>query len=135
MTCQIGIYEHHDDSLENWNTLISLQNQQPPRELLRRIIPVLKDFQNSQYKRDIGSLSALLTWHLVDSAAVPKGELPRIALSRQIGSNIDYFCRVSPLVVEVYSIDEVLEWQMIAAMEIDQAPVEPVPPGPAPGHG
>lgn len=118
MSCQIGIYQRSDASLDDWNALIHLQNDPPPRDLLRQLVPFLREFQAFRGMEDAESLGAWLTWHLIDSSAVPDGDWPRVALTRQIETNIDYFCRVSPGVVEVYSIDEVLDWRMIAAMEI-----------------
>jgi hypothetical protein len=120
MPCQIGIYESPNDSLDNWNALIYLREAQTPRDLLREMAPFLRQFHALHDMHDAESLGAWLTWHLIDSSAVVGMDLPRIALSRQIQTDIEYFCRVTPGLVEVYRVDELLEWRIIAALEIPQ---------------
>jgi hypothetical protein len=124
MSCQIGIYESPDDSFDHWSSLIYLPDSQTPRDLLRDVVPFLKQFHALHDMHDAGSLGAWLAWHLIDSSVADSMDMPRVSLSRQIQTDIDYFCRVSPGQVEVYNVDEVLEWRIIAAVEIPQEAVE-----------
>jgi hypothetical protein len=124
MDCQFGIYASPADKVDQWTTLIYLQGDQPPRDLLREISPFLREFHAHQGMEDTESLAAWLTWYLIDSSAFSADELPRIAISRAIRSDIDYFYRLSPGMVEVYTIDELFDWKRIAVAEIPQEPVE-----------
>ena len=124
MPCQIGIYEDPNDSLDNWNALIYLEDDRAPRDLLRGVVPFLREFGTAHDMQDAGALSAWLTWYLIDSRVAPEQPLPRVRLSRQIQSQIDAFYRISPGLVEVYSIDELLDWRMIAAVEVPPRPAE-----------
>lgn len=122
MTCQIGIYDSPDSSIDHWNTLIYLEYDRSSRDMLREIAPFLRDFV--QDMADTGSLSAWFTWYLIDANLASARESFHIALSREIRSDIDFFYKLSPGAVEVYSIDEVLDWKLIATVEIAQETVE-----------
>lgn len=124
MTCQLGIYDHHDDAIDQWNALIHLRDERPPRNLLREIAPFLREFHVQQDMRDTESLGAWLIWYLIDSSLASANELGHIAVSREVRGDIDYFYKISPGLVEVFRIDELLEWQRIAAAEIIREPVE-----------
>lgn len=124
MDCQFGIYTSPADKIDQWNALIYLHDDQSPRDLLRDIAPFLREFHARQGMGNAESLAAWLTWYLIDSSVFSASELPRIAVSKEIRGDIDYFYRISPGMVEVYSIDELLDWQRIAAVEIPQEPVE-----------
>ena len=122
MTCQIGIYDAPDSGIDHWNTLIYLEYDWSPRDILREIAPFLREFD--QNMADTGSLSAWLTWYLIDANLASARKLFHIALSREIRSDIDFFYKLSPAAVEVYSIDEVLNWKLIATVEVAQETVE-----------
>lgn len=126
MSCQIGIYSDTDDAVDNWKSLIYLDDEQSPRDLLRELAPFLREFYGRRQTEDAEAMAAWLAWYLIDSSLVAPGSLNRIALSREVTSDVDFFLRVAPAQVEVFHIDDLLEWRLIASMDLalDQVEVE-----------
>jgi len=124
MSCQIGLYDDRKNTVDQWDALIYLQDDRPPRHVLHQITPFLREFHATQDMADAPSLAAWLTWYLIDASMASGPGLSRIAVSRQVRGDIDFFFKISPGIIEVYSIDEVLEWALIATVEILQETVE-----------
>ncbi|MEW6749938.1 MAG: hypothetical protein AB1505_03055 [Candidatus Latescibacterota bacterium] len=123
MLCQIGIYADCKDALDHWSALITVQDNRSPRDMLREIAPFLRQFQLQQDMHDTESLAAWLTWYLIEAGMGSDTYPARVSLDRAIRGDINCFYKVSPGLVEVYSVDELLEWKLIAAVEIDRQPL------------
>ena len=124
MACQIGIYGDRTNGVDQWDALIQLEDGRSPRDVLREITPFLREFHTQQDMHDTECLASWLNWFLIDASMTSPHTLARIATSREIRPDSDYFYKISPGLIEVYSIDEVLEWRLIAAVEIDLEPIE-----------
>ena len=124
MSCQIGIYSDRKITIDQWDVLIYLCEHRSPRDVLRDITPFLREFHTTQDMTETGGLAAWFTWFLIDRGLGTAEDPFGIAISLQIRGDIDFFYKISPGMVEVYRIDELLEWSLIAAVEIPQEAVE-----------
>ena len=124
MKSQIGIYEDADMGIDEWDSLIYLQSEGAPSDLLDRIRPFLREFHLRRDMADTASLGAWLIWHLAMRADVRS--FSGIAIERKIRHELDFFYRISPGLVEVFRVDDLLEWRPLARIEIpcDIAEVE-----------
>jgi hypothetical protein len=118
MKCHIGIYRDANQPPDQWDGLIYLHDRRSAREFLDTLTPFLKEFHANEGMDDTGSLSVWLAWHLIDSTADQGEPFLEIAMSREIRSDIDFFFKISSGFVEVYRIDEVLEWHPVVHIEI-----------------
>ena len=67
---------------------------------------------------DTQTLAAWLPWHLIEIGRESFEDLSSIGISRQINAHIDFFVKLSPGLVEVFRIDDLLEWHALAQVEI-----------------
>ena len=118
MKCQIGVYRDANQPPDQWDGLIYLQDRRSAREFLDALTPFLREFHANEGMDDTGALSAWLAWHLIDSAAARSESFFEIALSKEIRSDIDFFFKVSSGLVEVFRIDQVLEWHPVVRADI-----------------
>jgi len=118
MKCHIGVYRDANQPPDQWDGLIYLQDRRSAREFLDALTPFLREFHANEGMDDTGALSAWLAWHLIDSAAARSESFFEIALSKEIRSDIDFFFKVSFGLVEVFRIDEVLEWHPVVRADI-----------------
>ena len=118
MKCHIGVYRDASQPPDQWDGLIYLQDRRSAREFLDALTPFLREFHANEGMDDTGALSAWLAWHLIDSAAARSESFFEIALSKEIRSDIDFFFKVSFGLVEVFRIDEVLEWHPVVRADI-----------------
>ena len=118
MKCHIGVYRDANQPPDQWDGLIYLQARRSAREFLDALTPFLREFHANEGMDDTGALSAWLAWHLIDSAAARSESFFEIALSKEIRSDIDFFFKVSSGLVEVFRIDEVLEWHPVVRADI-----------------
>jgi hypothetical protein len=118
MKCHIGVYRDANQPPDQWDGLIYLQDRRSAREFLDALTPFLREFHANEGMDDTGALSAWLAWHLIDSAAARSESFFEIALSKEIRSDIDFFFKVSSGLVEVFRIDEVLEWHPVVRADI-----------------
>ena len=118
MKCHIGVYRDASQPPDQWDGLIYLQDRRSAREFLDALTPFLHEFHANEGMDDTGALSAWLAWHLIDSAAARSESFFEIALSKEIRSDIDFFFKVSSGLVEVFRIDEVLEWHPVVRADI-----------------
>ena len=118
MKCHIGVYRDANQPPDQWDGLIYLQDRRSAREFLDALTPFLREFHANEGMDDTGALSAWLAWHLIDSAAARSESFFEIALSKEIRSDIDFFFKVSSGLVEVFRIDQVLEWHPVVRADI-----------------
>ena len=118
MKCHIGVYRDANQPPDQWDGLIYLQDRRSAREFLDALTPFLREFHANEGMDDTGALSAWLAWHLIDSAAARSESFFEIALSKEIRSDIDFFFKVSSGLVEVFRIDQVLEWHPVVRANI-----------------
>ena len=118
MKCHIGVYRDANQPPDQWDGLIYLQDRRSAREFLDALTPFLREFHANEGMDDTRALSAWLAWHLIDSAAARSESFFEIALSKEIRSDIDFFFKVSSGLVEVFRIDEVLEWHPVVRADI-----------------
>lgn len=123
MTCQFGIYASAAAAMDDWSALILVERDVPPRDLLRDIAPLLRDFHARQGMDDAERLAAWLTWYLVDGNSFAAEGPPGVSVGRTIRPDVDFFYRISPGLVEAFRVDEVLDWRRIAALEIPREEV------------
>ena len=125
MSCQLGIYRDREHRIDDQDVLIYQHGDRSPRDMLRLITPFLHAFQATRNMADTGYLAARLTWYLIDSSRDPgRGSgFPDVEITREIRGDIDFFCKISPGYVDVYRVNEVLEWAPIATLEIPTKPV------------
>lgn len=121
---QLGVYGDAAMGVDEWDNLIYLETAESASELLARLRPFLCEFHLRRDMSATADLGAWLTWHLARRADVQ--QFSGIAIDRQIRSDLDFFFRLSPGLVEVHRIDEMFEWQLIARSEIplDMAELE-----------
>ena len=122
MSCQFGIYPDRDFGIDDWDALIYQDYDESPRTLLETLTPFLRTFHTIQDMTETGNLAADLVWCLVEVSphSTMGPGFSRIEISREIRSGIDFFYKISPGFVDVYRVDEVLEWKRIATAEISQ---------------
>ena len=118
MKCHIGVYRHANQPMDQWDDLIYLQDRRSAREFLDTLMPFLREFHAHEGMDDTESLAVWLSWHLIDSAAARGEKFFEIALSKDIRNDIDFFFKISAGLVEVFRIDEVLEWHPVVRTEI-----------------
>ena len=125
MKCQLGVYRSRETALEQWDCLIYLESERTPRNILRDLTPFLRTFHARRGMRKADRLAAWLTWNLIHRGLVAgdPSNFAGIAVSREIRGDIDFFYRISPGLVEVHRINELLDWVRIAAVEISLEPV------------
>ncbi len=121
MSCQFGIYADREAPLDQFEVLIYQVDHGSPRATLNVIAPFLRTFHAEQGMDDTGLLGAALTWYLIDLHldSMPGVILPKVEIVNEIQSELDFFYRISPGCVDVYRIDDRLEWNLIAVLEID----------------
>ncbi|MFT5085899.1 MAG: hypothetical protein ACI906_000309 [Candidatus Latescibacterota bacterium] len=124
MKCQIGLYTEIDAAIDQWVSLIDLQSNHSAKDLLEVLIPFLKDFHSEHGMDDAPTLAAWLPWHLIEVGKETFDDLSAISINRQINPRIDFFVKLSPGLVEVFRIDELLEWHPLAQVEVVCEPVE-----------
>jgi hypothetical protein len=126
MRCQIGVYANAQTRLEQGEVLVYLSTDQSPRQVLDAIVPFLRKFHEVQGMSETETLAAWLTWDLVNMGMISAEEhgFSGIALGRKVRSDIEFFFRVSPAQVEVFRIDELLDWHPLAAVDIPCEVVE-----------
>ena len=122
MSCQFGIYADRDAPLDQSEVLVYQEDHGSPRSTLNVIAPFLTTFHAEQGMDDTGLLGAALTWYLIDLHldSMPSVMLPKVELVKEIQGGLDFFYKLSPGCVEVFRIDERLEWTAIAVLEIDR---------------
>lgn len=118
MNSQIGVYADSYDHLEQWAGLISLADPIGPRDLLAQLGPFLRQFHCDKGMEDAGGLTAWIAWKMVQDQADPEPSFEGVTVDRELRVDIEYFYRITPGQVEVFRIDEVLEWHPIAQLEI-----------------
>ena len=125
MSCQLGIYRDREHRIDEQEALIYQHGDGSPRDTLRLLAPFLRAFQATRNMADTGHLTARLTWYLIDSGRDPgRGSgFPDVEISREIRGDIDFFCKISPGYVDVFRVNEILEWKPIATLEIPTSPV------------
>ncbi len=121
MSCQFGIYADREVPLDQSEVLIYQLDHGSPRATLNVIAPFLRTFHGEQGMDDTGLLGAALTWYLIDLHldSMPGLILPKVEIVKEIQAELDFFYRISPGCVDVYRIDDRLEWNAIAVLEID----------------
>jgi hypothetical protein len=124
MKCQIGIYNEIDAATDQWVALIDLQSKSSARDLLNTLAPFLKEFHCEHGMDDTQTLAAWLTWHLVEIGQENFDQLSDIGMSREIDAQNDFFVKLSPGLIEIFRIDELLEWRPLAHIEITCDPVQ-----------
>ncbi len=122
MSCQFGIYTDREAPLDHSEVLIYQQDHGSPRSTLNVIAPFLRTFHAEQGMDDTGLLGAALTWYLIDLHldAMPGVMLPKVEVVKDIQGGLEFFYKLSPGCVDVYRIDDRLEWTVIAVLEIDR---------------
>ena len=123
MKCHIGVYRDANQPLDHWEGLFYLHDRRSARDFLDALTPFLHEFHAHEGMDETGALSAWLAWHLIDSAADGDENFFEIALSKEIRSDIDFFFRISVGLVEVFRIDELLEWHPTVRAEIPSTAV------------
>ena len=123
MKCHIGVYSDANQPPDQWEGLLYLHDCRSAREFLDALTPFLREFHANEGMDDTGALSAWLAWHLIDSAAARGEDFFDIALSKEIRGDIDFFFKISIGLVEVFRIDEVLEWHPVVCTEIPSTAV------------
>ena len=118
MKCQIGLYSEVDAAVDQFSALVDLECTDSARDLLNSLTPFLKEFHCTHGMDDTQTLAAWLPWHLIEVGRESFDELSSIVISRQINAHIDFFVKLSPGLVEVFRIDELLEWHVLAQVEI-----------------
>ena len=120
MKCQLGVYRSRETALEQWDCLIYLESKRTPRNILRDLTPFLRTFHARRGMRKADSLAAWLIWNLIHRGLVvgDQSEFTGIGVGNEIRGDIDFFFRISPGLVEVHRIDQLLDWIRIAAVEI-----------------
>ena len=118
MKCHIGVYRDANQPPDQWDGLLYLQDRRSAREFLDALTPFLREFHTNEGMDDTGALSAWLTWHLIDSAAARGEAFFEIAVSKEIRSDINFFFKISSGLVEVFRIDQVLEWHPVVSTDI-----------------
>ena len=116
--CHIGVYRDANQPMDQWDDLIYLQDRRSAREFLDTLTPFLREFHANEGMDDTGAVSAGLAWHLIDSAAARGEAFFEIAVSKEIRSAINFFFRISSGLVEVFRIDQVLEWHPVVSTDI-----------------
>lgn len=124
MKCQIGLYNEIDAAIDQWVSLIDLQSSNSAKELLEVLTPFLKEFHCEHGMDDTPTLAAWLPWHLIEVGKETFEDLSAIGLNRQINAHVDFFVKLSPGLIEVFRIDELLEWHPLAQVEIVCEPLE-----------
>ncbi len=129
MNCQIGIYSDLEVSIEQWDTLISLDTDCSPRDLLDSITPLLSAFNTRRGGDDTRGLEAWLVWNLINAGLADAWSFSGIGIDKELRSDMDFFVKISSGLAEVYRIDELLEWNLIARLEVpfDDVEVEAYP--------
>ena len=118
MKCQIGLYSEEDAAVDQFSALVDLESTDSARDLLNSLTPFLKEFHCAHGMDDTQTLAAWLPWHLIEIGRESFDDLNSIGVSRQINAHIDFFVKLSPGLVEVFRIDELLEWHALARVEI-----------------
>ncbi len=124
MKCQIGLYNEIDLAIDHFAVLIDLECDYSARDLLNMLTPFLKEFHCEHGMEDSQTLAAWLPWHLIEIGRDEFTDLSAIGINRQIDAHIDFFIKLSPGLVEVFRIDELLEWHPLAQTEITCESVE-----------
>jgi hypothetical protein len=119
MRCQIGIYRETYAEYEEWAGLICLDSTLSPKDILNELGPFLRRFHCTHGMEDAGGLAAWLAWKLIDIRSEDEVAFSGISLERELAIDIDYFYRVTPGSVEVFRVDEVLEWNPVARLEVE----------------
>ena len=118
MKCHIGVYSDANQPPDQWEGLIYLHDTSSAREFLNRLTPFLREFHSNEGMDDTESLTVWLGWHLIDSAAARGEKFFEIGLCKEIRNDISFFFKISAGLVEVFRIDEVLEWHPVVRTEI-----------------
>jgi hypothetical protein len=124
MKYQIGLYRNREQPLDQWDALIDLQDPRSARDLLRDLTPFLREYHCAHGMEDTQGLAAWLAWYLIEAHLASGQDFSGIALGSELRGDIDFFYRLSPGLLEVYRLDELLEWHPVARAEIRCAPVE-----------
>ena len=118
MKYQIGLYSDEGVAVDQFSALIGIECTDSARDLLNSLTPFLKEFHCAHGMDDTQTLAAWLPWHLIEIGRESFDDLNSIGVSRQINAHIDFFVKLSPGLVEVFRIDELLEWHALARVEI-----------------
>jgi hypothetical protein len=124
MKFQIGLYNETDTAVDQFFALIDLECAYSARDLLNALTPFLKEFHCAHGMDDTQALAAWLPWHLIEVGREEFEDLGAIGINRQIDAHIDFFIKLSPGLVEVFRIDELLEWHVLAQVEITCESIE-----------
>ena len=98
MKCQLGIYRSRETALDQWDSLIYLDSERTPRNILRDLTPFLRAFHARRGMNKADSLAAWLTWNLIHRGLVAgdQSNFSGISLGQEIRGDIDFFYRISP---------------------------------------
>ena len=124
MKYQIGIYGDEQAAVDQFSAIVEIECPDSARDLLNSLTPFLKEFHCAHGMDDTQTLAAWLPWHLIEIGRESFDDLSSIGISRQINAHIDFFIKLSPGLVEVFRIDELLEWHALAQVEITCEPVD-----------
>ena len=118
MKYQIGLYSDEDAAVDQFSALIGIECTDSARDLLNSLTPFLKEFHCAHGMDDTQTLAAWLPWHLIEIGRESFEDLSSIGISRHTNAHINFFVKLSPGLVEVFRIDELLEWHALARVEV-----------------